>query len=416
MSLDLHPQCIRRLVSLTAKALEKAVVVHNCLIDSPIWEELKELDAVVPSRVLQERISLERDDDFVLWTIYDFISDITLSREYVRDAQPVVLRELSEYQDLTSIAETIIARFNSLPWRYAITLPMPTALAETILLGEPIRTISPSLRVISGRSDELLTFQIHRGRSGLELIGGTQRWKQNGAYLQISVDGFLSSPGGGETLESVTDRVKQFIGIGLALQLFKSSYGPQSSTEGKSAFVHCFENGVWEQRKSVEIGPTGLLLNRLIPGEGARSDLVKQMEAAFSNKHALRVQLASQWLVDGMTSSNELLSFIQTMTSLEILFGDKKSSDAAGLQVLLKNRCAYLVGKTVEARQLILDEFDHIYDVRSRIVHRGHKRLTRKEQLLYLMLRKLLLESIAAEVNLLVTNSPSATHQQTTPR
>jgi Apea-like HEPN len=89
------------------------------------------------------------------------------------------------------------------------------------------------------------------------------------------------------------------------------------------------------------------------------------------------------------------------MIALEILLGDKQRSDLMGLSELLRNRCAYLIGKNQRQRESILDDFGRIYDVRSQIVHRGKSRLSRQEQYLFFRLRWMCFRVIQEEVRLL---------------
>jgi hypothetical protein len=100
-----------------------------------------------------------------------------------------------------------------------------------------------------------------------------------------------------------------------------------------------------------------------------------------------RVLLAGRWLLDSWGGKNELLSFVQATVALEILLGDKDVSDLLGVGALLRNRCAYLVGKTHKERAEILGDFKKIYDIRSKIVHRGKDRLKENERELFYTLQ-----------------------------
>ena len=126
------------------------------------------------------------------------------------------------------------------------------------------------------------------------------------------------------------------------------------------------------------------------------------MRSLFNGgKKAEGILLASQWFFDGYSHGpDELLKFIQTMVVLEILLGDKATSDQTGLNVLLRNRCAYLIGNSQEDRTKVLDLFSAIYDVRSQIVHRGKHRLSVQESILFDQLRWLCRRVIAKEVQL----------------
>jgi len=93
------------------------------------------------------------------------------------------------------------------------------------------------------------------------------------------------------------------------------------------------------------------------------------------------------------------------MVALEILLGDKASSDIMGLGELLRNRCAYLIGKTHDQRQDILKDFKQIYEIRSKIVHRGKSKLTFNERGLFMNLQWLCRRVIQEEIELLKANA-----------
>jgi hypothetical protein len=82
----------------------------------------------------------------------------------------------------------------------------------------------------------------------------------------------------------------------------------------------------------------------------------------------------------------------------------KATSDILGLNELLRNRCAYLLGKSQEERAEIHETFGRIYDIRSQIVHRGKHRLTADERWLMHRLRWLCRRVIQKEVDLLRAN------------
>ena len=74
----------------------------------------------------------------------------------------------------------------------------------------------------------------------------------------------------------------------------------------------------------------------------------------------------------------------------------------SGLGELLRNRCAYLIGTTHDQRKEILDEFKEIYDVRSKIVHRGKARLNLHERTLFSKLQWVCRRVIQEEIKLLM--------------
>ena len=104
------------------------------------------------------------------------------------------------------------------------------------------------------------------------------------------------------------------------------------------------------------------------------------------------------------------MSFVQSMVVLEILLGDEETSDEIGLGELLRNRCAYLIGKSHQQRSDRLREFKEIYRVRSQIVHSGKSRLTPHERVLFDTLRWMCRRVIHEELSLLEADIEEADH------
>jgi hypothetical protein len=122
--------------------------------------------------------------------------------------------------------------------------------------------------------------------------------------------------------------------------------------------------------------------------------------------------LGCQWLFDSYCTTNELLAFVQTAVAMEILLGDKRTSDLIGIGELLSNRCAYLIGASYNQRQEILDELKKIYDVRSQIVHRGKSRLKHTERELFSTLQWMCHRVIQEEVRLLEEDTNATAAEQ----
>ena len=129
--------------------------------------------------------------------------------------------------------------------------------------------------------------------------------------------------------------------------------------------------------------------------------LEKISKALHQESESEKVQLAGRWLFDSYSGENELLSFVQTTVALEILLGEKESSDLMGLGELLRNRCAYLIGDSHKQRKEILNDFNEIYSIRSKIVHRGKNKLKRYERVLFYKLQWMVNRVIQEEIKLL---------------
>lgn len=138
---------------------------------------------------------------------------------------------------------------------------------------------------------------------------------------------------------------------------------------------------------------------------GFAGAVLRTMGSCFSHpREAGRILRAAQWLAGSYASRNETLSFVQAMVAMEILLGDKKTSDMVGIGELLSNRTAYLIGESQADREAVLADFRGLYAVRSEIVHSGKTRLSYSEREKFHTLLSICQRSIAAEIDLLRKN------------
>jgi hypothetical protein len=126
-----------------------------------------------------------------------------------------------------------------------------------------------------------------------------------------------------------------------------------------------------------------------------------EMILSVPEQHQLLLR-ACRWLFDSHVSEDPLLSFVQATVVLEILLGDKGSSEEVGLTTLLANRCAYMVGASTSERSNIIKNFKALYGTRSKIVHSGKHNLTSSEQIQLHQLRALGRRVICAEIRLAI--------------
>jgi len=207
--------------------------------------------------------------------------------------------------------------------------------------------------------------------------------------------------------------VRAFMGFGIAERIFKPHYYHFFGDRKSSAVIFLRQEGEWHalQPHKFETGTANLIHSigpdKLIADKDEDSakhfakDFLIRARAAFSDSIARdRLLGSAQWLFDSYTGANELLSFVQAMVAVEILFGDKATSDLLGIGELLANRCAYSIARNRSQREAILRDFKRIYDTRSKIVHRGLSRLSRREQADLSTLRWMLIRSIQEEVKL----------------
>lgn len=225
------------------------------------------------------------------------------------------------------------------------------------------------------------------------------------------------SVGGSTPTILAEQQARAFFGIGIAIHLFgiEHSFGLGFNLPAADFFVHKWDGVAWQIYKKISLGTgssRGINAVKFENFEGQLDtepqksawwlDRLTNITSAFSSgTKGEPILLAGQWLFDSSTGQEELLNFIQAMVALEILLGEKSASDEMGLGQLLRNRCAYLIGKNNAERAMLLKQFDEIYNVRSQIVHRGKARLNASERWLFARLKQIGSLVIAKEIDLL---------------
>jgi hypothetical protein len=427
MPLELHPKCKARLIEAVSEALSKLQVQYGCLVNRmSASKSLFIAERALPDKGrARDQLTKYIGQDFPL---SDFIVE-SLAEELQRfpfvdnpNAKP--LASIDGYKDTVQVAERLIRSLEDLPKRYTFTVKLPSSLTPMmdakarIDLSSQIRLVrtTPELMQLYPRETNAPQ-QVSAFTGLLEFIQQSPNWVEDGLYLQLDTEGFVGLHGGSSTYLEVVRILRAFCGLGLALRLFdiKSQHFP--STLAIKVEVHREEGGVAGMRhfKAFDLDDN---ISRTIDAlslhavngwidsqerqKGWADARFDEMRSVLSGgRKAEAILLASQWFFDGHSyGPDELLKFIQTMVVLEILLGDKATSDQTGLNVLLRNRCAYLIGNSQEDRNQVLDLFSSIYDIRSQIVHRGKHRLSVSESILFDQLRWLCRRVIWKEVQL----------------
>jgi hypothetical protein len=306
-----------------------------------------------------------------------------------------------------------------------LSVSLPTALIPVLDSKSQIE-ISPKIRLVRATPDLLRRYPDettiigqHSGTGGLlaALIQRPDKWEKDGLYIQIDAEGFIGWWGYSAPHLEAIRILRAFCGLGLALRLFEikseiflnpASARPTHAHRQDAGGSMKFFTG-FNLDEGISRAVDGLALhtvNNTIKNQEDQAAWARRQFAAMRSvfnggNKADKILLASQWFFDGHSHGpDELLKFIQTMVVLEILLGDKATSDQTGLSVLLRNRCAYLIGDSQDNRAFVLDLFEQIYRVRSEIVHGGKHILSVRESILFDRLRWLCRKVISKEVDL----------------
>lgn len=428
MTLGLHPKCIERLTEVVKEQLPKVLVSKRMFLDRKSVLYLYLAEDVIPGvgnikRNLEQFIGDSPVFDFIYETLAQELHE---NQEYDSEVGDLSLNEIAGYEDIDATAVRLIGDLESLPWQYTFTIRLHKEVSELLLplinnidLGEKIK-----IAQIDDSFDEIFPLtsgikardQSVAGGGLLSLFSGKEnKWEKDTVCVQFKQEGFVGYYGDTATSELVRDDLKSLCGLGIALRLFKVDSKYRSTPAKAKFYIHRKIGESWVVQKTQELDAAtsdafhDLILHDLdgkLDNEAKRRSWVNRVlsdiEKVFANRDLTnRLLLACQWLFDSYSGNNELLSFVQSTVVIEILLGDKASSDQMGLGVLLRNRCAYLIGNTQSQRDEILKDFQEIYDVRSKIVHGGKSRINYKERLLFHSLQWMCRRVIQEEVELL---------------
>jgi len=439
MTLELHQKCKQRICQVIEELISLAEVEHgNCILFSPTFvKKMLEAEKVFPQTEKSGKRQLrniksqleEVIGDTPIWTfiVQTLTSELIRNQQYDSDAPSQPLVKIPGFEKPAIIAEQLVTALESLPWKYSIAIELQNDFGQMFAKHFGTWSINDSVKLITPSDEFAKQFPI-KGTETKEELGPLASlalgliaempiatWNQSTTYLQIITPGFIGQYGENNTEAKTISILKAFCGIGIALRLFKHDVSYQSVPIKSQIIIHRDVEGFWQIERNYTLDASvsdaihRLTFNDLdgkLESEESKLSWTKaklnEIGCVFEGKErAEKLLLGSQWLFDSFCGNNELLSFVQSAVVLEILLGDKATSDIMGLGELLRNRCAYLIGKSQQQRDNILNEFKQIYDVRSRIVHRGKSRLDSSERILFWKLQWMCRRVIQEEVKLL---------------
>jgi hypothetical protein len=411
---DFRTPLIEKLIGV----LSRVVVDNNFFLKSDAFYELDELQEKLEKKPVgklgQEYVS---DSPLIDYFFESLSEEFQRARKYELNTPTMSLTDIEEYKDPASLAERLVAEFESLPREYKLFIKLPVyGLPD--LLGTERVVLADTLSLIRVTEEVESTFPppIYEPRRPLKIFQFSQPrdetlpWQNHYTYCEITSQGFIGIYEDTSPIKRAGFLVRAFCGFALALQLFEILF-PSSAED---AYLRVYESSGdnWTAKKPRRLSTElvhGLERLRLHESYKGLAGAVKPrplqslnvLKRLFSKeKENERLLRAAQWYFDSYCGDNELLSFIKATICLEIILGDKKVTDIIGIMELLRNRCAYLIGGSHEEREQILNDFNEIYSTRSKIVHSGQNTLTRLERRSLFKLRRLCARVIRKEISL----------------
>lgn len=411
MALNIRPQTRQALKPKLVEFFQGARVENGSVLNAEqSIMTLVEAESLLPkSGPVRESLDAFVGEASLVNFVDDRVRTRLMDRAFDPEAAEISLPDALDGADLGAFADEVVDALATLPWDYWASLWLPEKLSALLEVLPPIYPVGP-FRFVRDEAELARTAQRPTVGIGGLLGSGLQLAPHRGA-LQVRVQGFVVRYGETETVHEAHSLFKSFFGLGLALALFKID-DAVSAPNTRLTILFGQINGVEVHRVAQKvlshaesetiqsIGPNadqkeGSELR--LGGEGKLAAMAKIFEE--SERHASLLR-AGRWLYDSHVGDDKLLNFVQAMVVLEIVLGDRASSDEIGLGTLLANRCAYMIGGTTSQRAAILKDFKAIYAVRSQIVHAGKSRLSSSEELQLSRLRWLGRRVIREEIKL----------------
>jgi hypothetical protein len=224
--------------------------------------------------------------------------------------------------------------------------------------------------------------------AGAKRAGYSEELDCEAAYFVYRSSGYVADKYNTRIASDMLDEVRAFYGSALANELF---WGFQSSRQratpfvvinqlddDKAEFVHA--SAVDEDiKRASNLLPRSTTVDSLKSGTKV-SKLLEPVGHVFTCPEHQRMVTAAIWLLRAHMSHRGMDQILESTIAIEVLLGDRDTSDRIGLSKLMANRCAYALGKSAKERKKPIDFFTRFYRVRSEIVHSGRFKLSRDEE------------------------------------
>jgi len=406
MAVGLHPKLKEALVGALAETLPSVEVIRGIAVTSESSQRLRTLDSSLPkhgdiAEKLQRWISDQPFSDFLVGKINTELMD-----DVYEDGSNQPIAGVPGWSDLGAKATELVEQFDELPEAYIVSISAPDGMEKYLEATNGELRIAGAVRIALATESFAHEHPVSTGSEQRDrnvwdhtLLGGllstgTSNYEWKGAYLQIIKQGFVGRFTETATEHDIVGEFKALWGVQLALGLAQRRRSWSAYPTKRKLIVHRVAGSNLELRLRIELDAEAsqliddLKFNDWVPGDHPletklgvyRLDLDKLDLIFGTSLEAERLRLAARWLFDSYATDNELLAYVQAMVCLEIILGDASLIGEIGLGELLRNRCAYLIGRTSVQRGEILQDFREIYDVRSHIVHRGKSRMSARER------------------------------------
>jgi hypothetical protein len=331
--------------------------------------------------------------------IADFLADklriIRLSAGINSPNETAPISNLKCFADPLKTARIVVKELENTPIHYRMILRVFQELSERVAQDDVEIKLSERLRLISG-ANITPSFKFEHSNKKIDefiksfyFAGGAQlEIKPTGLYLEFRTSGYLSSRRVSRAVGEFFDEVRAFYGACMAHGIMGdySFLGEDISPVlivngiyGSGEELEYIERAEEDLVRCANLSTTGSIDEELKSGTSL-DKLLRPVVKIFKAQNATKLKTACAWALRAHLSTRGLDKILESAITIEVLMGDRDTSDRVGLTKLIANRCAYALGKSSKEREEIIDFFVQFYRVRSEVVHSGRTALQADER------------------------------------
>jgi hypothetical protein len=287
--------------------------------------------------------------------------------------------------DQDELVKRIIDYFESMPRKYSVYF----VLQRSKKVAMPDVNIAPGIDLLNvSKANGLLSI---KGRLGfptmMELLGAengnSSVFKDGDIVLKFQSAGFADTNTDSRAIASSLSNLKTLLYLGKGLGVFRQEkdWSPWGGVLDCHLYVVDETSGKNLARELSITDESKRFLSTfsLMPKSENEPEVKydfrlhqldiigKLLGAEVTDINRAPIVAAAEWAFESAGSSNQTVAFLQLCIALEAILGDEAASE--GLTKTLSDRCAYLLGYTVETRSKIRESFSELYKHRSKLVH-----------------------------------------------
>jgi hypothetical protein len=308
--------------------------------------------------------------------------------------EPTGIATLECFKDPLNVARDVLAHLEQTPIEYRMVTRVMGEFARRLDLDSVSVPLSDRLTLLSGAQLPPSFQTKHKTVSVDREIRGYRKIEElkvedKALYLEYRASGYLSRQKLSRIVGDYYDEVRAFYGACVAHGILSN----HPSFFAENLDTHLIANSIIGSQEAfafVERAEEDILrCANLTTSSDVDMDIEANVSVAtilapvvkvFSSASSQKLKTACAWCLRANLSTRELDKILESAITIEVLLGDRDTSDRIGLTKLIANRCAYALGRSAKERDEITEFFGQFYKVRSEVVHSGRTALQTVER------------------------------------